>query len=149
MKDYHYTVLVIGFALAFGILHLVRRDHIYIRQGLFWIVTALVSLLFAMWPYLIDEFGRVLGIAYPPTLFFLVAIIVLVLKALFGDIALTKVRRDLRRLNQRLALLEAEHPAGRGGSEAGNGGSAVTAGAAEQRERRDAPAPAERRAQGL
>jgi hypothetical protein len=110
MKDYHYTVLVIGFALAFGILHLVRRDHIYIRQGLFWIVTALVSLLFAMWPYLIDEAGRVLGIAYPPTLFFLVAIIVLVVKALFGDIALTKVRRDLRRLNQRIALLEAEHP---------------------------------------
>jgi hypothetical protein len=110
MRDYHYTVLVIGFALAFGILHLVRRDHIYIRQGLFWILTAMVSLLFAMWPYLIDEFGRVLGIAYPPTLFFLVAIIVLVVKALFGDIAVTKVRRDLRRLNQRIALLEAEHP---------------------------------------
>ena len=110
MKDYHYTVLVIGFALAFGILHLVRRDHIYIRQGLFWIVTAMVSLLFAMWPYLIDELGRLLGIAYPPTLFLLVAIIVLVLKALFADIALTKVRRDVRRLNQRIALMEAEHP---------------------------------------
>ena len=35
----------------------------------------------------------------------------LVLKALYADIALTKVNRDLRRLNQRMALLEAEHPA--------------------------------------
>jgi hypothetical protein len=110
MKDYHYTVLVIGVALAFGILHLVRRDHIYIRQGLFWILTAMVSLVLAMWPYIIDELGRLLGIAYPPTLFFLAAIVVLVVKALFSDIALTKVRRDLRRLNQRMALLEAEHP---------------------------------------
>jgi hypothetical protein len=110
MKDYHYTVLVIGFALAFGILHLVRRDHLYIRQGLFWIATALISLLLAMWPYFIDEAGSVLGIAYPPTLLFLVAIIVLVMKALLADIALTKVRRDLRRLNQRIALLEADHP---------------------------------------
>lgn len=108
MKDYHLTVLVIGFGLAYGILHLVRRDHLYIRQGLFWIIIALLSLALAIWPYLIDTLGVALGIAYPPTLLFLVAIVVLVVKALLGDIALTKVRRDLRRLNQRIALLETE-----------------------------------------
>ena len=53
--------------------------------------------------------GSALGIAYPPALLFLVAIVVLVFKALFGDIELTRVRRDLRRLNQRIALLEAGH----------------------------------------
>jgi len=110
MKDYHYTVLVLGVGLAAGILYLVRRDHLYIRQGLFWIVAAVVSLAFGIWPYLIDSFGSLLGIAYPPTLLFLVAILVLVIKALFADIALTKLRRDLRRVNQRIALLEAEHP---------------------------------------
>jgi hypothetical protein len=113
VKDYYYTVLVAGFALAGGILYLVRRDHIYIRQGLFWIVAAFVSLGFAIWPSLIDSLGHVLGIAYPPTLLFLTAILVLVVKALFADIAVTQLRRDLRRLNQRIALLEAEHPAER------------------------------------
>jgi hypothetical protein len=112
MKDYHYTVLVLGVGLAAGILYLVRRDHLYIRQGLFWILAAVVSLAFGIWPYLIDSFGNLLGIAYPPTLLFLVAILVLVVKALFADIALTKLRRDLRRVNQRIALLEAEHPLG-------------------------------------
>ena len=111
MKDYHLAVLVIGIALAAGILYLVRRDHIYIRQGTFWIVVALATLAFALWPTLIDVAGRALGIAYPPTLLLLVAIVVLVAKALFADIALTKVNRDVRRLNQRIALLEAEHPA--------------------------------------
>jgi hypothetical protein len=110
MKDYHLTVLVIGFGLAYGILHLVRRDHLYIRQGVFWIAIALLSLALAIWPYLIDTLGGALGIAYPPTLLFLVAIVVLVVKALLGDIALTKVRRDLRRLNQRIALLETDQP---------------------------------------
>jgi hypothetical protein len=110
MKDYHLTVLVIGFGLAYGILHLVRRDHLYIRQGVFWIGIALLSLALAIWPYLIDTLGGALGIAYPPTLLFLVAIVVLVVKALLGDIALTKVRRDLRRLNQRIALLETDQP---------------------------------------
>lgn len=110
MKDYHVIVLVAGIGLAGVILYLVRRDHLYIRQGLFWIVAALASLGFAIWPYLIDSLGGALGIAYPPTLLFLGAILVLVLKALFADISLTKLRRDLRRLNQRIAMLEAEHP---------------------------------------
>jgi hypothetical protein len=113
MKSYALTVLIMAVGLAVGILYLVRRDHIYIRQGLFWIVIALISLLFGVWPSLIDTLGGALGVAYPPTLLLLVAIIVLILKALLGDIALTKLRRDLRRLNQRMALLEGEHPVAR------------------------------------
>ena len=111
MKEYHVVVLVIGILLAAGILYLVRRDHIYIRQGMFWIVVAMATLALTFWPTLIDIIGSALGVGYPPTLLLLVAIVVLVLKALYADIALTKVHRDVRRLNQRIALLEAEHPA--------------------------------------
>jgi len=118
MKDYHLTVLVIGFGLAYGILHLVRRDHLYIRQGVFWIVIAFLSLALAIWPSFIDMLGGALGIAYPPTLLFLVAIVVLVVKSLLNDIALTKVRRDLRRLNQRIALIETHEPLARDVDEA-------------------------------
>jgi len=115
MKSYQITVLVMAIGLAVGILYLVRRDHIYIRQGLFWIVVAVLSLALGAWPTAIDYIGETLGVAYPPTLLFLVAIIVLMLKGLLGDIALTRLRRDMRRLNQRIALLEAE-PENRGRS---------------------------------
>jgi hypothetical protein len=108
MKSYQITVLVMAIGLAVGILYLVRRDHIYIRQGVFWIVVAVVSLLLAAWPSLIDRIGDALGVAYPPTLLLLAAILVLLLKGLVGDIGLTKLRRDMRRLNQRIALLEGE-----------------------------------------
>ena len=114
MKDYYLTVLVMGFGLAGVILYLVRRDHIYIRQGVFWIVVAVMSSIFGIWPSLIDVVGGALGVAYPPTLLLLVAIVVLVVKALYSDIALTKVRRDLRRLNQRIALLETAELRARG-----------------------------------
>jgi len=114
MKSYHLTVLIIGIGLAISILYLVRRDHLYIRQGVFWILIAAGSLLLGSWPQLVDRAGDVLGVAYPPTLLFLAAIVVLVIRALFGDIAITKLRRDLRRLNQRIALLETEQaPRGR------------------------------------
>ena len=44
----------------------------------------------------------------------------LVVKSLLNDIALTKVRRDLRRLNQRIALLETDEPLARDHEEAAN-----------------------------
>lgn len=110
MKTYHLTVLIMGIGMAAGILYLVRRDHLYIRQGLFWILVALASFLFGIWPFLVDRLAGVFGISYPPTLILLVAIIILTLKALLADIALTKVQRDLRRLNQRIALMEADTP---------------------------------------
>ena len=118
MKSYHLTVLILGLGLALCILHLVRRDHIYIRQGVFWILIAAVSLLFGVWPSLIDAVGGLFGVAYPPTLMLLIAIIVLIVKALLGDIALTQVRRDMRRLNQRIALLESDAPPPRAADEA-------------------------------
>ena len=116
MKDYYLPILVIGIALSVGIVYLVRRDHLYIRQGLFWFCVAGVTLLLSVWPAAIDHVGAMLGIAYPPTLLFLVAIIGLVIKSLLGDIALTKMRRDMRRLNQRVALVESEHRAPREGA---------------------------------
>ncbi|MBL0141895.1 MAG: DUF2304 domain-containing protein [Betaproteobacteria bacterium] len=110
MQTFHLAVMILGIGLAIGILLLVRRDHLYIRQGMFWILVAGVSFLFGVWPSVIDALGKIFGIAYPPTLLLLGAIVVLVVKALLGDIALTKVSRDLRRLNQRIALLETECP---------------------------------------
>jgi hypothetical protein len=110
MQTYHLAVMVLGIGLAIGILFLVRRDHLYIRQGLFWILVATLSFLFGIWPFLIDTLAGLVGVAYPPTLLLVAAMVVLVVKALLGDIALTKVSRDLRRLNQRIALLEADHP---------------------------------------
>jgi len=116
MKSYQITVLVMALGLAVAILYLVRRDHIYIRQGLFWILVAVLSVALGAWPTAIDVIGESLGVSYPPTLLLLVAIIVLMLKGLLGDIGVTKLRRDMRRLNQRIALLEAEQATNRGRS---------------------------------
>jgi len=108
MQNHHFAVMILGVGMAIVILYLIRRDHLYIRQGLFWILVAALSFLFGIWPFLVDVLGRLLGIAYPPTLFLLAGIVGLVMKALLGDIALTKLNRDIRRLNQRIALLETE-----------------------------------------
>jgi hypothetical protein len=107
IRGYYLIAAVLGFGLAAAILLLVRRDHLYLRDGVFWIVVAIVSLVFGLFPPLLDQLGALLGVAYSPALLFLIAIVVLVLRALLTDLALTAVRRDIRRLNQRIAMLDA------------------------------------------
>lgn len=110
MASLQITTSLLGLGLALIILHLLRRDHIYILHGLFWIATAALAALLGLWPGLIDRIASWVGISYPPAALLLGAVIVLFVKALFADITQTRLERQLRRLNQRIALLDLQHP---------------------------------------
>lgn len=107
MATLQFTTAMLGIGLAAVILLLVRRDHLYLLHGLFWISVAVVAALLGAWPGLIDRLAGVTGITYPPALLLLLAVLVLFIKALHGDLVNTRIERDVRRLNQRLAMLEA------------------------------------------
>ena len=98
----------IGLLLAVLILILLRRDQLYLRDATFWLATAMVSIAFAFFPSLVDLLGGMAGVAYPPALILAVVCVVLTIKALLADIAQTQLRRDVRRLNQRVALMDAD-----------------------------------------
>lgn len=98
----------IGLLLAVLILILLRRDQLYLRDATFWLATAMVSIAFAFFPSLADLLGGMAGVAYPPALILAVVCVVLTIKALLADIAQTQLRRDVRRLNQRVALMDAD-----------------------------------------
>ena len=102
------TTALMGIGLAALILLLVRRDHLYLMHGLFWVLVAALAAVLGAWPGLIDRLAGVAGISYPPALLLLLASVVLFIKALHADMVNTRIERDVRRLNQRLALLEAD-----------------------------------------
>lgn len=101
------TTGLIGVGMAMVILLLLRRDHIFILQALFWMTAALLAALLGLWPGLISEIAQLLGIMYPPAALLLGAVVVLFIKTLVTDISQTRLERQVRRLNQRIALLEA------------------------------------------
>jgi hypothetical protein len=109
MATLQVTTTLLGLGLSVVILYLLRRDHLHLAHGLFWIAVAGLAALLGLWPGLIDFIARLVGIAYPPALLLLVAIIVLLVKSLYADIVNTRIERQLRRLNQRLAIYELEH----------------------------------------
>lgn len=108
MASLQATTALMGIGLAALILYLIRRDHLYLMHGLFWVMIAGAAAVLGAWPGLIDRMARWVGFNYPPALLLLLACVVLVVKALHADMVNTRIERDVRRLNQRLALLEAD-----------------------------------------
>jgi hypothetical protein len=112
MNEYHLTTGILGAGLAFTIFYLIRRDHLYLGDGIFWIMVAIAALIFGFSPTLIDKLAIWVGIAYPPTLLLIVSIAILLIKVLHADILSARMRRDIRRLNQEISMakIEASHP---------------------------------------
>lgn len=108
MASLQLTTTLMGIGLAASILYLIRRDHLYVMHGLFWVCVAGAAAFLGVWPGLIDKLAGLVGISYPPALLLLLACIVLLVKALHADMVNTRIERDVRRLNQRLALLQAD-----------------------------------------
>jgi hypothetical protein len=107
MSALNVTTGLLGLALAAVIVLLLRRDHLYVMHALFWVVVAGAALVLGLWPGLIDRLAGYTGIFYPPALLLLAGLVVLFVKALHADMLNTRLERDVRRLNQRIAMLEA------------------------------------------
>ena len=108
MSTLNLTTGLLGLALAGFILLLLRRDHLYVMHGLFWIMVAGAAAILGIWPGLIDRLAAFTGIFYPPALLLLAGLIVLLVKALHADMLNTRLEREVRRLNQRIAMLEVD-----------------------------------------
>ena len=78
------------------------------RYALWWLITGASIVVLGFWPQLIDIIGHKLGIHYPPVLLIIIGIGFILIKMLKMDIDRSQRERRLRRLTQRLAILEGE-----------------------------------------
>ena len=106
MATFQITTAVLGVLFAAVILYLIRGDRLYLRLGLFWFALSMLAVLLGVWPRMLDNIADQLGIRYSPTLLLVCAVGVLFVKALHADMVNTRIERQVRRLNQSLALLQ-------------------------------------------
>jgi len=100
------TAGVIALLLAGAILYMVRRDHLHGSYALWWLAVAAATLLLGVFPPVIDWLGQLTGISYAPVLPIIVGIGMILMRMLKMDIDRSRRERQLRRLTQRIALLE-------------------------------------------
>ncbi len=110
MITYQITSMAIGVGLAAVILLLVRRDHLHGPYAIWWIGAAATVGVLGFFPRLFDYLAGYLGVQYPPILALVLGFGLLLLKILTMDLERSRQERLIRRLAQRLAMLEARGP---------------------------------------
>lgn len=106
MIDYQITSTVIGVALALVILFMVRRDHLHGPYAVWWLSIAAGVIVLGVFPRIIDKFGDMLGINYPPILAVILALCLVLLRMMRMDVERSDQERRMRRLTQKMAVLE-------------------------------------------
>lgn len=99
---------IIGLAAALLIFFLIRRDHLHVRYGLWWLTVAVAFIVLGFYPRFFDWLAAQLGVAYGPVLALTLGLTVFVIKLLTLDIARSRNETKIIRLVQRISMLEAE-----------------------------------------
>ena len=107
---YQITSALLGLTIAFGILFLVRRDHLHGTYAVWWLGVAVIAMLLGLFPQITNWLAIRTGIGYPPILAIVLGFGLLLIKMLTMDLERSRQERQIRRLAQRLALLEAQPP---------------------------------------
>ena len=102
------TAALLGVGTALVILWLVRRDRLHGLYALWWLTVAAGALMIGLFPRSVDWLGSLFGVNYPPMLLVLIVLAAVILKLLAIDIGVTRRERRVRRLMQKIAILELE-----------------------------------------
>ncbi len=100
------VILVIGALLSVTIFYMVRKDKMHGPFATWWLMVALATIILAAFPQWVDVVASQIGIVYPPTLILVLAVSLILIKMLTMDMALTRKERKIRRLTQRMAIIE-------------------------------------------
>lgn len=104
--SYRTTTAVVAVLAIGAILWLIRKDHLHPRKAIFWIFSCAAIGLLGFFPSIADWIAGLLGVAYSPSLFLTLGIVVLLIKLLQLDIARTHEHQLIVILAQRLSILE-------------------------------------------
>jgi hypothetical protein len=100
------VIFVVGTSLFLTILELVRRKKFREELSLVWLLIGFGMILASIADFVIDPLAFSLGIAYPPTLVFLIIFFFFVLVVLYFSVVVSDLKGRNKELSQKIALME-------------------------------------------
>jgi hypothetical protein len=97
--------LAASIAALIFIIELVRQRRLREEYSLLWLATAVVLMILSVSRPLLDVLANLIGIAYPPSALFVVAVIFVLLILLHFSTVLTRLTQENKESAQQLALL--------------------------------------------
>lgn len=98
--------IAVTFALLVVVFELVRRKRLSERYAILWLLAAVVLFVLAVWKGLLTSLSHDVGISYPPSALFAVAIGLIAIILLHFSLAVSRLSDQNKVLAQRLGLLQ-------------------------------------------
>ncbi len=108
MRLYLYQILsVLGALTLFGVvIDFIRRGVLKEKYSVLWLASSVAIIVLALRKSLLDRIAGLLGVAYPPSLLFLVAFVFVLLILLHFSVVISILHEKNKALAQDLALLK-------------------------------------------
>jgi hypothetical protein len=88
------------------VIELIRRNHLKERYSLIWLTAAIFLMVFSIWRRLLDFIALRIGIYYPPSFLFLLAIAFLLVLLLHFSMIVSSLSENNKRLAQEIGILK-------------------------------------------
>jgi len=88
------------------IIELIRRNRLKERYSLIWLAASSILIVFSIWRGLLHSIALAIGVYYPPSFLFLVAIFFLILLLLHFSVILSSLSENNKRLAQEIGILK-------------------------------------------
>ena len=102
----HVLSIVVTLGLLLLVFELVRRKRLSERYAILWLLAAATLLVLAAWKGLLTSLAHDVGISYPPSALFAVAIGLIAMILLNFSLAVSRLSDQNKILAQRLSLLQ-------------------------------------------
>jgi hypothetical protein len=102
-------VSIVASFLIFGVVvNLIRRRKLKTEYSLIWLAVSIIFIVFSFWRYGIDELAKLFGIAYAPSVLFIILLIGIILILIEFSIIISIQAERIKVLVQEMALLKNE-----------------------------------------
>jgi hypothetical protein len=99
-------VIALTLGLLLFVFELVRRKHLSERYAILWLLAAATLFVLAVWKGLLTSLSHDVGISYPPSALFAIAIGLIVVLLMYFSLVVSRLSDQNKILAQRLSLLQ-------------------------------------------
>jgi hypothetical protein len=100
-------ISIVGSGMILAVVFsLIRQRKLREEYALLWLAASLLLIILSLWRDLLETVARIAGVAYPPSVLFLAAIVLGFLLAMHFSVSLSRLANQNKRLTQELALLK-------------------------------------------
>lgn len=98
--------IIIAITAIIYVINVVRKGRFSIEESIFWVFGSLIVLILAIFPKIIDKVALLIGIEYPPSLFFVLCILFLLFINFRNSQKIAVQEKKIIELAQQMALIK-------------------------------------------